>query len=41
MEQSYRRMEGQKPRLVFVAHYHDFAKGGDLQSKVMKFSQKF
>ena len=30
MGQRYRRIEGQKPRLVYVAHNHDFAKGGDL-----------
>ena len=32
-------MEGQKPGPVCVAHNHDFAKGGDLQSKGMKLSQ--
>ena len=40
MGQNYRRMEGQKPGPVCVAHNHDFAKGGgNLQPKVMKFSQ--
>ena len=39
MEQKYHRMEGQKPRPVCVAHNYDFAKGGDLQPKVVKFSQ--
>ena len=32
-------MEGLKPRPVCVALNHGFAKGGDLQPKVMKFSQ--
>ena len=35
----YHRMEGQKLGPVCVAHNHDFAKGRDLQRKVMKFSQ--
>ena len=39
MGQRYRRMEGQRPGSVCVAHNHDFAKGRDLQAKVMKFSQ--
>ena len=30
MGQSYRRMKGQKPRPVCVAHNHGFAKGVDL-----------
>ena len=37
--QSFRRMEGQKPGPVCVAHNHDCAKGGDPQPKVMKFFQ--
>ena len=32
-------MEGQKPGPMCVAHNHDFAKEGDFQPKVMKFSQ--
>ena len=39
MGQRYRRMEGQNPRPVCVAHNHDFAKGGDLQPKGLNFSQ--
>ena len=39
MGQRYHRMEGKKPRLVCVAHNHDFSKGGDIQPKVMKFFQ--
>ena len=39
MEQSYRRIEGQKPGPMCLAYNHDFAKVGDLQPKVMKFSQ--
>ena len=30
MGQRYRKMEGQKPRPVYVAHNHDFAKWGNL-----------
>ena len=41
MGQRYGRMEGQKLRPVCVAHNHDFAKRGDLQPKVIQFSQKF
>ena len=41
MGHRYRRMQGHKPRLVCVAHNHDFAEGEDLQIKVMKFSQNF
>ena len=39
MGQKYRRMEGQKLGPVCEAHNHDFATGGDLQPKVIKFSQ--
>ena len=39
MGQRFHRMKGQKPGPVCVAHNHDFAKGGDFQPKVMKFSQ--
>ena len=39
MGQKYRRMEGQKLGPVCEAHNHDFARGGDLQPKVIKFSQ--
>ena len=39
MGQRYHRTEGQKPGPVCVAHNHDFATGGDLQPKVMKFSE--
>ena len=39
MGQRYRKMEGQKPRPVCVAHNQDFAKGGDFQPQIIKFSQ--
>ena len=33
-------LEDQKPGPVCVAHNHDFAKEGNLQPKVVKFSKK-
>ena len=39
MGRRYRRTEGQKPGPVCLAHNHEFAKKGDLQPTVMKFSK--
>ena len=39
MGQKYRRMKGKKQRSVCVAHNYAFAIGGDLQPKLMTFSQ--
>ena len=41
LRERYRRMEGQKPGPVCVAHNHDFAKERDLQPTVIKFFQNF